>query len=87
MLIGAIAMGSLIAGLFFLRAWKRTRDRLFFFFAVSFFVEGLNRIAQGMGPNPDEARPSFYIIRFISFLLIIAGIVDKNRATGRRSDG
>jgi hypothetical protein len=35
-LLGAISMASLIAGLFFLRFWKDTGDRFFLFFAVSF---------------------------------------------------
>ncbi|HEX6435777.1 MAG TPA: DUF5985 family protein [Candidatus Binatia bacterium] len=39
MLLGAISMASLIAGLFFLRFWKDTGDRFFLFFAVSFLIE------------------------------------------------
>ena len=31
MLLGAIAMASLIAGLFFLRFWKSSGDRFFYF--------------------------------------------------------
>jgi hypothetical protein len=82
MLLGAIAMGSAVAGLFFLRSWKRTQDRLFLFFAISFFVEGLNRFALGLSPDPDEARPFFYVVRFLSFAIILIGIVDKNRSKG-----
>ena len=78
MAIGAIAMGCLVAGLFFLRSWKRTDDRLFLFFAFSFFIEGLNRFALGMSADPDEGASSFYLIRFLSFLLILIGIADKN---------
>ena len=38
MLLGGIAVGSFIAGLFFLRYWRITRDRFFLFFAAfSFF--------------------------------------------------
>ena len=33
---GAIMMGYLVAGLFFLRFWQETRDRLFLIFAVAF---------------------------------------------------
>ena len=86
-LLGAIAMGTLVAGLFFLRSWKKTGDRLFLFFAISFFVEGLNRWALGMMPNPDEAQSSFYVVRFLSFVVILVGIIDKNRPCirGRRS--
>jgi uncharacterized membrane protein HdeD (DUF308 family) len=77
-LLGGIAMASLIAGLFFLRFWKDTKDRFFLFFSISFFVEGLNRFALAMSNNPNEGRPFFYFIRFLSFLLILIAIVDKN---------
>jgi hypothetical protein len=77
-LLGAIAMASLVAGLFFLRFWKDTRDRFFLFFSISFFVEGLNRFALAMVSDPNEDRPFFYFVRFLSFLLIVAAIVSKN---------
>ena len=79
LLLGAIAMGSVVAGIFFLRSWRKTGDRLFLFFAISFFVEGGNRFGLGLTANPNEADPVVYIVRFVSFLLIIIGIVDKNR--------
>jgi hypothetical protein len=78
MLLGAIAMECLIAGLFFLRSWRNTKDRLFLFFSLSFFLEGLNRFLLGMSGSPDEGRPLFYIVRFASYLLILIGIVVKN---------
>ena len=78
MLLGAIAMGSLVAGLFFLRFWRDTGDRLFLFFAISFLVEGINRAALGLSADPNEGRPFFYFVRFLSFLLILIGIVQKN---------
>ena len=34
-LIGAIAMGWLVAGLFFFRFWRQTGDRFFLWFALS----------------------------------------------------
>jgi hypothetical protein len=37
-LSGAITMGCATAGLFFLRFWKRTRDRLFIAFALAFWL-------------------------------------------------
>ncbi len=84
-LLGAIAMASLVAGLFFLRFWRDTRDHLFLFFAVSFLLEGLNRAALGLSGDPNEGRPFFYFVRFLSFLLIIIGIIYKN--IGRRARG
>jgi hypothetical protein len=77
-LLGAIAMASLVAALFFLRFWRDTKDRLFLFFSISFFVEGLNRFALAMVSDPNEDQPFFYVVRFLSFLLIIAAILDKN---------
>ena len=67
MLLGAISMASLVAGLFFLRFWRDTRDRFFLFFAVSFVIEGVNRAALALTSNPNEERPFFYFVRFISF--------------------
>jgi len=79
MLLGAISMASLVAGLFFLRFWRDTRDRFFLFFALSFIIEGVNRAALALTSNPNEGRPFFYFVRFISFLLIFVAILHKNQ--------
>lgn len=79
MMIGAIALASLIAGLFFLRFWYKTRDRFFIFFALSFAIEGVNRIALGVMGTLSEDAPHLYLIRLLSFTLILVGIADKNR--------
>jgi uncharacterized membrane protein HdeD (DUF308 family) len=78
-LIGAIAMASLIAGLFFLRFWRDTKDSFFLFFAASFLLEAVNRAALGISPDPNEGSPWFYFVRLISFVLILIAIVQKNR--------
>ncbi len=78
MLLGAIAMACLTIGVFFMRFWKDTGDRFFLFFAISFLVEGLNRAALGSVADPNEDRPLFYFVRFLSFVLIVIAIVDKN---------
>lgn len=87
LLLGAIAMASLVIGLFFLRFWRDTGDRFFLFFALSFLLEGLNRAALGLVNDPNEDRPFFYFVRFISFVLILIAIAHKNRpkTTGERS--
>ena len=79
-LLGAIAMASLIIGLFFLRFWRRTGDRFFLFFAIAFGLEGINRALLGLMRNPSEAEPFFYLVRLLSFLIILIAIIDKNRA-------
>ncbi|HUK41297.1 MAG TPA: DUF5985 family protein [Candidatus Acidoferrales bacterium] len=77
-LLGAIAMASLVIGLFFLRFWKNTGDRFFLFFAVSFLIEGVNRAALGLSVDPNEDQPFFYFVRFLSFILILIAILQKN---------
>ncbi|MGH8563186.1 MAG: DUF5985 family protein [Gammaproteobacteria bacterium] len=79
-ILGAIAMASLVAAMFFLRFWKNTRDRFFLFFAISFFVEALNRVVLGLTTVSNEQEPFFYLVRLCAFVLIIVAIVDKNRA-------
>lgn len=85
-MIGAIAMASIVIGAFFLRFWRQGGDRFFLLFALSFFVEGANRIAQGLSQFPNEGTFARYGIRFVAFLLILAAIHHKNRGpsgTGR----
>ena len=84
MLLGAIAMASLIAGLFFLRFWKSSGDRLFLFFAIAFWIEAINRIYAALAHPLLESFPLFYLIRLIAFGLIMFAILDKNRSNKRK---
>jgi len=79
MLSGAIAVASLVAALFFLRFWRNTRDRFFLYFALSFALEGLNRIAMGLLVQLTEDNPLFYSVRVVAYGLIVAAIWRKNR--------
>lgn len=83
LMLGAIAMGSLVAGLVFLRHWRDGRDRFFLLFALSFFVEAANRIALAATLRPNEGSPWFYTIRLVAYGLIVLAILDKNRPRGR----
>jgi hypothetical protein len=78
-LTGAIAMASLLASLIFLRFWRTSRDRFFLYFALSFGIEGFNRIALGLFANAREDNPVFYSIRVVAYGLIVAAIWQKNR--------
>lgn len=78
LLLGAIAMASVTIGLFFLRFWKKTRDRFFLFFAVAFILEGINRVILGLNQDSTEFEPIIYSVRLISFVLILIAIIDKN---------
>ena len=79
LLMGAIAAGSGFAGLFFFRFWRHTRDRFFLFFAGSFWLEALNRVALALLPYANEQEPLFYLVRLVAYGLIIAAIWQKNR--------
>jgi len=82
LLLGAIAMASLVAALFFLRFWRDTHDRFFLLFAVAFLVEALNRAALGLTNIAQEQEPFFYFVRLVAYGLIIVAIIDKNRTRG-----
>ena len=74
---GAIAMGYAVAGLFFLRFWKRGKDPLFLSFAIAFWILGATRI--GLVATYERYEGTiFYIFRFIAFTLIIWAIWYKN---------
>jgi hypothetical protein len=73
-------MASVTIGIFFLRFWRDTGDRFFLLFAISFLLEGGNRVALGLVTAPNEGRPIFYLVRFISFIIICVAIIQKNRA-------
>ena len=86
LLAGGIATASLIAGLFFLRFWRQTRDRFFLFFSLSFLIEGLNRFALYTLAGLDDQQPIYYVIRLVAYGLIVWAIVDKNlKSRGTRT--
>jgi hypothetical protein len=78
-LMGAVAMASLVATLFFLRFWQQTHDRLFLYFAAAFALDTLTRVALALSHAPDEQEPLFYLPRLVMFGLIIVAIIQKNR--------
>jgi hypothetical protein len=80
---GAITMGYLVGGLFFLRFWARTRDGLFVAFACAFWLLALNQLLLGLSGMPREEQTWVYLLRLLAFILIIGAIVQKN-LRGRR---
>lgn len=81
---GMIATGYLIAGLFFLRFWARTRDGLFAIFACAFWLLAANQALVALAGIPREEQSWIYLLRLAGFILIIAGIVAKN-VRGKRA--
>ncbi len=79
LLYGILVAGSLVAGLAFFKYWRKSGDRLFAMFAVSFWLLALNWAVLPFVPVAFESREIFYLIRLAAFSLIIWAIVDKNR--------
>ncbi|MBX9678433.1 MAG: hypothetical protein K2X38_06690 [Gemmataceae bacterium] len=79
MMIGAIAMGFLVAAAHFLQFWRTTRDRLFLLFSASFLILAVNRIAIGFHEARSDGDINYWI-RFSAFALILLAILDKNRS-------
>ena len=75
-LSGAIVFGYASAGLFFLRFWRRTADRLFVMFAIAFWLLGAIRLAITLVEVKEDSY--LYWIRLAAYLLILAAIIDKN---------
>ena len=76
---GALTFGFLVAGLFFLRFWKRTRDNLFIAFALAFWLLGLTQALLAFSNVPVEERSWLYLLRLAAFALILVSIWFKNR--------
>lgn len=82
-LSGALVSAFVVAGLFFLRSWKRTRDGLFVAFALAFWLLGLTQALLALSDMPVEERSWLYLLRLAAFSLILVSIYLKNRHTSR----
>lgn len=80
-LSGMVSGGFFIAGLFFLRFWRRTSDDLFLSFGLAFWLLGAGQALLALGNVPVEERSWIYLIRLCAFLLILFAIYRKNRAS------
>jgi hypothetical protein len=73
------ATAAVAAGLFFFRFWRESRDRLFAFFGAAFWVLAVSWVLLALINPTAETRPYVYAIRLLAFLLLIVGMIDKNR--------
>jgi uncharacterized membrane protein HdeD (DUF308 family) len=79
LLSGAIIMGNLVAGLFFLKFWSQSADRLFLSFALAFWISGIQRILLALLADQPDAHVYLYLLRVLGFVVILWAIIDKNR--------
>ncbi|MGH6706882.1 MAG: DUF5985 family protein [Gammaproteobacteria bacterium] len=77
---GMVAAGFLVAGLFFIRFWRKTHDGLFMSFALAFWLLGLGQALVALTDIPVEERSWIYLLRLAAFSLILLAIFRKNRA-------
>lgn len=78
-LSGAVVMGFALAGLFFLRFWKDTRDELFLAFTLAFWLLGLTQALLEFAAVPVEERSGLFLLRLAAFVIILVAIWRKNR--------
>lgn len=77
-LLGFVSACSLIAALFFLKFWRRTRDALFLAFSLFFTIQGLSSCALLGLDHPNEGRPLNAMIRLLASLGLLGAILWKN---------
>ena len=75
---GALTLGWLAIGVFFLKFWRRTGDGLFLAFAVAFALLATNQAVPVLFGVPSENRGYIYLLRLAAFLLIILAVLRKN---------
>ena len=80
---GMLTMGYLVAGIFFLRFWRDTRDRLFAMFGAAFFILALQRAGLAFLNDVPESATLWYFIRLLAFVIIIIASIDKSRSRKR----
>jgi hypothetical protein len=78
---GMCAAIAMAVGLFFLSFWQRSRDRLFLYFAIAFWLMSSSWALLGLIAPEADNRPYVYGLRLLAFLLVIIAIIDKSRSS------
>ena len=76
-LAGAIMVSAWAISVFFWRFRRKTGEWLFGYFAIAFLLLGVERISIVL--VSAEFHMFVYLIRLSAFLILIFGILDKNR--------
>lgn len=78
-LYGGLTLMCVVVGFFFFRYWHTQRDRLFLWFTIAFWAFGTSWGVHLVYATSQETGPNVYVFRLVGFLVIGAGIIDKNR--------
>jgi hypothetical protein len=73
------ATAAWLNGIFFWRFWRHSRDQLFASFAIAFWLLAASWGILSIFDVRDESVPYVYALRLLAFLVLIGGIVQKNR--------
>lgn len=76
---GVLFAACVVAAALFVRSFRATRERLFLYFAAAFAAFALNYLALGAIDLAREDVYTVYLFRLAGFLVLIVGILDKNR--------
>ncbi len=79
---GAITLACVLIGVKFLKFWRSSKDRFFLWLSSAFFVFAIGWVIRAFGDASEDHAHYVFVPRLIAFLLIIAGILDKNRQPG-----
>jgi hypothetical protein len=88
--VGSATFG--LAGVFFLKFWRVSRDRFFLFLCWSCLLLALERLAAMLifVSFPQEialsglTRSWIYVLRLVAFTMILVSIAEKNRQYHRK---
>ncbi len=78
-LSGAVALGYMLAAMFFLRFWKRTGELLFLSFSVAFALLSVGQVVIASANIYVEDSSAAYLVRLGAFAIIILAVWRKNR--------
>lgn len=79
-LLGFVTACSLVAGLFFLRFWRSTRDKLFLGFALFFLIECGSNVVMLNLHHPNAGNLWVFSLRLVGTLAVLVAIMGKNTA-------
>ncbi|MBX5484578.1 MAG: hypothetical protein IRZ16_22370 [Myxococcaceae bacterium] len=77
-ILGASSCAFIVAGLFFFRFWKQTRDRFFLLFSLAMYAYGVSRGSLALMDPANEDRIWLHVLRLAATVLILIAIVEKN---------
>ena len=80
-LSGAIMLGFVAGGLFFFKFYRKTGDRLFQYFAASFWLLAWERLILVILEPVSEHAVYVYLVRLLAYSLIIFAFIQKNIKT------